>query len=198
MRREGESIMRRLLLAGALLGLILVLTACGSDDALPSLPGSIVEAPVETMEPIDQNFDWSDLFDEDDNDGDGLVFDSGYDGNGEFAFDFGDDSTQIFFPPLEEAPAEMVLEHGIPLEGTDQDLSGLLQQNPVTAESVNGEGEELPLLEVEVPVEPIITVDFDEPQELPQTNDPLTATAVALAFSSLAIIIYIFSRKNVV
>jgi len=200
--------MRKLLLAGVMLGLIFVLTACGNDDALPSLPGSIVEAPVETTAPVDQNFNWSDLFDEDeeeDTDNSDFVFDGGYDDNdGEFTFDFGDDSAQSLLPPLEQEPAEMVLEQGIPLEGTNPDLAGIQQQNPVTAVPItepiyedDEDDEPLPL-EVELPPEPVIEVDFDEPKGLPETNDRVTATIIVTLVGLLAVVVHLLTRNRAV
>jgi len=193
--------MKKFLLLGAMLGLVVVLTACGSDDSLPSLPGSIVEAPVVTETPIDQNFNWSDLFDEEDNDN--FTFDFGDDfvnDDDDFAFDFGDDQDQNqgFLLSLEEELNEMVLEQGIPLEVTNSDLAGLTPANPETVVPIfnpiyDYDEDELP--PIEVTAEPMIEVSFEESKELPQTSDPLTLAVIAMAVGIFAVIVYLITKR---
>jgi len=189
--------MKILLFVGMMFVFVFAFTACGNDSAMPSLPGSVVEAPVVTEAPVDTNFNWSDLFDDEDNN-DEFVFDFGEE-DYNFAFNFGEDFDQGFILPSEEYPSEMLLEQGIPLEGTNPDLAGLTLATPDTVATfpepvyINDEYELPP---IDVLAEPVIEISFEEPEGLPQTNDPWSFVVVAIIFIVIAVMLYLVTSRH--
>jgi hypothetical protein len=128
----------------------------------------------------------------------------------EFIWDFGEeveDTTDLtfnfgetFVPIEEEIQQEIILEHGIPLEGTNADLAGLTQVTP---------GTELPLFEpiqeevvpVLPPIEvveaiPLIEVSFEEPEVLPQTDDPWSPKAISITLIVVATIVLFITKRR--
>jgi len=189
--------MKKLLFLGAILVLIFALSACGDDDAMPSLPGSVIEAPFVTEAPIDIDFNWADLFDDNDEDEDEFVWDFGeeVEDNTDLTFNFGET-----FTPIEEIQQEIILEHGIPLEGTNADLAGLVQATPGTELPLFEPTEEvvipLPPIEV-VEAVPVIEVSFEESEVLPQTNDPWSPKAIGITLIAIAsIVLFITKRRS--
>ena len=153
--------------------------------------GNTIEAP------IDIDFNWADLFDDvDDEDEDEFVWDFGeeVEDNTDLTFNFGET-----FTPIEEIQQEIILEHGIPLEGTNADLAGLIQVTPGTElplfEPVEEVVVELPPIEVVEPI-PVIEVSFEEAEALPQTNDPWSVRAISIALIVIATIVLLITKRR--
>jgi len=187
--------MKKLLFVGVIVVLIFALSACGDDDAMPSLPRSVIEAPLVTEAPIDIDFNWTDLFDDEDEDEFVFNFGEKEEFNNDLIFNFGET-----FVPIEEAQQEIILEHGIPIEGTNADLAGLNQVTPGTElpifEPIHEEVVvELPPIEV-VEAVPVIEVSFEESEVLPQTNDPRSVKAIAITLIAIATIVLFITKRR--
>jgi hypothetical protein len=199
--------MKNLLVLGVALLTAIVLVACGDDNVLPALPGSIIEAPlVESVEEnvTDQSFNWSDLFDIEDEEDyeEALVLDFGEESSdGDLTSFFADGVNTTALHLLEETPSEMVLEQGIPLEGTNQDLAGLAPTTlepvmPIEESLYDDDDTDIELPPIEVQVEQIIEIKFEEAEELPQTSDTWTPIVLAGSMASVALFLLAITQKK--